>query len=85
MQQGACYHRAPFDEPLPKRRAQPLPPAAPAGLVPGRRIDAAPPMIHRLLARLIPGSDRPRKARVYGAADQPLRRSQLSRGALEVT
>jgi poly(A) polymerase len=42
-------------------------------------------MIHRLLARLIPGSDRPRKARVYGPADQPLRRNQLSRGALEVT
>ena len=43
-------------------------------------------MIRRLLARLIPGrSPRPRKERVYGPSDHPLRKSQLSRGALDVT
>ncbi len=42
-------------------------------------------MIRRLLARLIPGHGRPRRARVYGPRDHPLRRGQLSRGALEVT
>jgi poly(A) polymerase len=43
-------------------------------------------MIRRLLARLIPGRDKAkRKARVYGPSDHPLRRSQLSRGALDVT
>ena len=44
-------------------------------------------MIRRLLARLMPaksGIGRPR-ARVYGASDHPLRRNQLSRGALDVT
>jgi len=41
-------------------------------------------MIRRLFARLIPG--RPSaEARVYGPDKHPVRRSQLSRGALEVT
>jgi poly(A) polymerase len=43
-------------------------------------------MIRRLLARLIPGRGRRlRKERVYGPSDHLLRKSQLSRGALEVT
>jgi poly(A) polymerase len=44
-------------------------------------------MIRRLLARLIPaksGVGR-RRARVYGPSDHPLRRNQLTRGALDVT
>src|SRR5215510_11702395 len=41
-------------------------------------------MIRRLFARLIPG--RPSvEARVYGSDKHPIRRSQLSRGALEAT
>ena len=40
-------------------------------------------MIRRLFARLIPG--RPTsEARIYGPEKHPVRRSQLSRGALEV-
>ncbi|HZQ60823.1 MAG TPA: polynucleotide adenylyltransferase PcnB [Casimicrobiaceae bacterium] len=43
-------------------------------------------MIRRLLARLLPGRDvRARRARVYGRADHPIRRDQLSVGAREVT
>ena len=40
-------------------------------------------MIRRLIARLMPGSKAPRE-RVYGPHDHPIRRDQLSRGALEV-
>ena len=43
-------------------------------------------MIRRLLARLMPGRNRSgRTARVYGPTDHPIRRNQLSRGALDVT
>ena len=44
-------------------------------------------MIRRLLARLIPGRSGTsrRRARVYGPSEHPLRRNQLSRGALDVT
>ena len=42
-------------------------------------------MIRRLLARFIPGRrGRAKRERVYGPADHPLRRDQLSRGALDV-
>jgi poly(A) polymerase len=42
-------------------------------------------MIRRLLARLLPGSARRGSPRIYGPADHPIRRDQLSRGALQVT
>lgn len=43
-------------------------------------------MIRRLLARLLPGgAPRNAKARVYGPGDHPIRRTQLSPGALQVT
>ncbi len=42
-------------------------------------------MIRRLLARLLPGGGaRNGKARVYGPGDHPIRRDQLSTGALQV-
>jgi poly(A) polymerase len=40
-------------------------------------------MIRRLLDRLLPPSGR--KPRIYGPEDHPIRRSQISRGALQVT
>jgi poly(A) polymerase len=40
-------------------------------------------MIRRLLERLLPASGR--NPRIYGADDHPIRRSQISRGALQVT
>jgi poly(A) polymerase len=42
-------------------------------------------MIRRFLARLLPRSSRNQKARIYGPGDHPIRRHQLSRGALDVT
>lgn len=43
-------------------------------------------MIRRLLARLMGGgAPRSAKARVYGPGDHPIRRTQLSSGALQVT
>ncbi len=42
-------------------------------------------MIRQLLARLLPGSRKARKPRIYRSTDHPVRRTQLSRGALEVT
>ena len=42
-------------------------------------------MIRRLLARLLPGRNRVGEPRIYGSRDHPVRRNQLSRGALEVT
>jgi poly(A) polymerase len=42
-------------------------------------------MIRRLLARLMPGSAKSGKPRIYGPADHALRSDQLSRGALQVT
>ncbi len=40
-------------------------------------------MIRRLLERLLPASGR--KPRIYGPDDHPIRRDQISRGALQVT
>ena len=61
---------------------------APAAGACGRGAPAALPahssMIRRLLARLIPGKS-PVKPRIYGSDAHPVRRSALSRGALEVT
>ncbi len=42
-------------------------------------------MIRRLLARWLPGKQKAGEPRVYRSADHPIRRDQLSRGALEVT
>jgi poly(A) polymerase len=42
-------------------------------------------MIRRLLARLLPGKLKAGEPRIYGPADHPIRRSQLSRSAVEVT
>ncbi len=43
-------------------------------------------MIRRLIARLIPGASKVvGEPRVYGPADHPVRRAQLSHGALQVT
>ena len=42
-------------------------------------------MIHRLIARLIPGRGKAGAARVYGPKDHPLRQAQISPGALQVT
>ncbi len=41
--------------------------------------------IRRLLSRFLPGKHKPASPRIYGPADHPIRRAQLSRGALEVT
>jgi poly(A) polymerase len=41
--------------------------------------------IRRLLARFLPGKPKAGEPRIYGPADHPIRRNQLSRGALEVT
>lgn len=89
---SACYHRDPIDVPL-LPRIFPLPHRAPSPLPtvglshrPGIIRRRARAMIRRLLARLIPGKARSgHKARVYGASDHPIRRNQISRGALEVT
>ncbi len=40
-------------------------------------------MIRRLIERLLPASGR--RPRIYGPEDHPIRRSQISRGALQVT
>ena len=42
-------------------------------------------MIRRLLARLLPRRNRNGEPRIYGPGDHPIRRQQLSRGAIEVT
>ena len=43
-------------------------------------------MIRRLIARLLPGREgRAKRPRIYGPADHPIRRDQLSTGAREVT
>jgi poly(A) polymerase len=42
-------------------------------------------MIRRLLARLLPGSVRSGTPRVFGSAEHPVRRDQISRGALHAT
>jgi len=43
-------------------------------------------MIRRLIARLLPGKGQAGKApRIYGPKDHPIRQSQISRGALQVT
>src|SRR5882762_2841359 len=42
-------------------------------------------MIRRLLARLLPRRSRKDEPRIYGPGDHPIRRHQLSRGALDVT
>jgi poly(A) polymerase len=42
-------------------------------------------MIRRLLARLLPRRNAAKSPRVYGTADHPIRRAQLTRGALEAT
>jgi hypothetical protein len=42
-------------------------------------------MIRRLLARLLPGTLKAKAPRIYRPGDHPVRRVQLSRGALEVT
>jgi len=42
-------------------------------------------MIRRLLARLLPRKSRESRPRVYGPGDHPIRRQQISRGAIEVT
>jgi poly(A) polymerase len=41
--------------------------------------------IRRLFSRFLSGKFKPGEARKYGPADHPIRRTQLSRGALEVT
>jgi len=41
--------------------------------------------IRRLLARFLPGKKKAGEPRTYGPADHPIRRNQLSRGALEIT
>lgn len=41
--------------------------------------------IRRLLARFLPGSRKAGEPRIYGPTDHPIRRNQLSRGALDVT
>ena len=41
-------------------------------------------MIRSLLARLLPRKSR-ESPRVYGPGDHPIRRTQISRGAIEVT
>ena len=72
---------APFDAPTssPSRRPAPAPCPSDRALAPSRpprRPDRA--MIRRLLARLLPRPNRPREPRVYGPADHPIRRDQLS-------
>jgi poly(A) polymerase len=42
-------------------------------------------MIRSLLARLLPRKSRESRPRVYGPGDHPIRRQQISRGAIEVT
>ena len=42
-------------------------------------------MIRRLIARLLPGKAKSGEPRVYGPADHPIRRDQISHGALQVT
>src|SRR6185295_11349469 len=42
-------------------------------------------MIRNLLARLLPGARTASKPRIYRSSDHPVRRNQLSRGAIEVT
>ena len=42
-------------------------------------------MIRRLLARLLPRKKRSGEPRIYGSGDHPIRRHQLTRGALDVT
>src|SRR4051794_38777599 len=43
------------------------------------------PMIHRFIARLMPGKGKAGAARVYGPKDHPIRQNQISAGALQVT
>jgi poly(A) polymerase len=42
-------------------------------------------MIRRLLARFLPRKNKEGRPRVYGPGDHPVRRQQITRGALEVT
>ena len=42
-------------------------------------------MIRRLLARFLPKKSKEGRPRVYGPGDHPVRRQQISRGALDVT
>jgi poly(A) polymerase len=42
-------------------------------------------MIRRLIARLLPGKAGHGEPRIYGPADHPIRRDQISHGALQVT
>jgi poly(A) polymerase len=42
-------------------------------------------MIRRLLARLLPRRNKAGTPRIYGRADHPIRRGQLTRGAIDVT
>ena len=44
-----------------------------------------PVTIRRLLSRFLPRKLKSGEPRIYGSADHPIRRGQLSRGALEVT
>ena len=41
--------------------------------------------IRRLFSRFLSGRFKPGEPRIYGVADHPIRRNQVSRGALEVT
>jgi poly(A) polymerase len=87
----ACYHRGAFDDrealPFPAWRRPATTPAAPVGLPsrPGalRQLDRV--TIRRLFARFLPGRNKAGVPHIYGTADHPIRRGQLSRGALEVT